>query len=508
MTVRLCACFLTGDQKGSREIVLREAKHSGGKSRVEIPFSLEETTEDGFLFLSLDAEKDGIFFGAEITAEMPPLRAVKVGIVTTTFRREECVKENLRLLADALPQKEFSLFVVDNGNTLNHEEVAGATLINNPNLGGSGGFARGILEVTARSDFTHLLLCDDDVNFHPEIFLRTAAFLRYAKEPDRLILGASMLDSDKPWSQHEAGAILTKRGVRGVNAKEDLRDRSVLLKNAAHPPLDYTAWWFCCFSVSLVRRIGLPFPFFIKLDDVEYALRANAKVLVMNGVGLWHQNFAHKESGALAYYALRNELILRALQPSRGGLLGDLSLILRAVGRALVFYRYADLPLLFRAVEDYLKGGEYFASLDGQKLHKELLAAEQKPLSFEKLISLGYDLSAPVFHPADPSALHKILRILTLNGYLLPASKKSRLIERTTQTPEAFFRAGEVLVCDEVTKTGTPTKRKGGELLKAAARLFLVFFKLLFKRRKAARSFRALFPLLVSKKEWENRFHS
>ena len=58
-------------------------------------------------------------------------------------------------------------------------------IVTNPNLGGAGGFARGLWEHRRRGQATHVLFMDDDVAFEPEVIARTVAFLRFAADPRR-----------------------------------------------------------------------------------------------------------------------------------------------------------------------------------------------------------------------------------------------------------------------------------------------------------------------------------
>ena len=76
-------------------------------------------------------------------------------------------------------------------------------MVPNPNLGGAGGFARGLWEHRRRGRATHVLFMDDDVAFEPEILARTVALLRFARRADLCIAG-SMMRMDRPQIQFEA----------------------------------------------------------------------------------------------------------------------------------------------------------------------------------------------------------------------------------------------------------------------------------------------------------------
>ena len=46
-----------------------------------------------------------------------------------------------------------------------------------------------------------------------------------------------------------------------------------ILYNEIEEHSDYSAWWYCCMPMRVVREDNLPFPLFIRGDDVEYGLR-------------------------------------------------------------------------------------------------------------------------------------------------------------------------------------------------------------------------------------------
>lgn len=493
-----------------QDILLSERDFSSPeKTEIRLPLSFSHLPEKGTIYLAISAHSDGAFFGGYIEAEAEPLRSVKIGVAITTFKREAFVKRNVAAIMRDLPQEEFGVFVVDNGATLTQEDVPGAHLFPNKNLGGSGGFARGIYEICRNEAYTHILLTDDDISFESEIFRRTAAILRYATDPDRIILGASMLFLDKPYIQHEFGSRWNGRCVLSQNKKKDMRKRTSLLLNASAKPAQYTAWWFNCFSVSLPKRIGLPFPFFIKIDDVEYCLRANCKILLLNGIGVWHESFENKFSAILEYYSKRNELILNALLGKRHGMCTAFRILLRGVSKQLIFQHYFALDLVFKAFDDFLAGADTFGQTDPEKLHAELRPLGERYLSRQELEEQGFDLSRPFYTPQSFDSLGGVLKqIFTLNGHLLPAKKEDyRLIDLTKNVkPEYYYRARRVVQYNPITEKGFVTEQKRGVLFKTGFRLIRYFFKLLFRHPKAARSFRKAFPELISEEAWIKRF--
>ena len=102
--------------------------------------------------------------------------------------------------ADELRDHLDTLYIVDQGTRSVEAEPgwAGAAgrlggqlrVIPQANLGGSGGFSRGMYETLAAGKSTFHMVLDDDVSVEPESILRAVRFGTYARRPT--IVGAHM----------------------------------------------------------------------------------------------------------------------------------------------------------------------------------------------------------------------------------------------------------------------------------------------------------------------------
>ena len=507
LTLRLCLLRAAENEQGYERITLSERRVSSSeKTETVLSLPLRDLAGKGSIYLSLQAESESVFYGGEIEGDRDPLRVVKIGVAITTYKRESYVKRNVATLVRELPSDRFGVFVTDNGNTLSPQDVNGATLIPNKNLGGSSGFARGIMEIQKREGYTHILLTDDDISFEPEIFLRTAAILSYLLDAENVIVGASMLFSDDPAFQNELGAVWTGHRQLPQNKFIRVDDPLSLVKNANYPLPDYSGWWYNCIPLSLTKRIGLPFPFFIKIDDAEYCIRAHAKILLLNGIGVWHECFDYKYQSSLEYYHTRNGLILNALHYKKRGALHAFVTLICNVAKQIVLQRYRTADLIFRAFDDFLKGANAYAALDAAALHRELATLGEGGIPREELLAQGYDLSSPLHREQRGSFTFSIKQAITLNGYLLPAKKEGyRVVDVTASKPDFFYRARRVVQYNPITQKGFVTEQKRGVLFKTGLRLIGYFFKLLFRFRKASRSFRESFPEMISERAWRER---
>ena len=420
---------------------------------------------------------------------------VRMAVVMCTYKKEAYVRRNLAVLTELLEEKgedgEHTLSavcIVDNGRTLPDPRIPGVTVIPNRNTGGSGGFARGMKavldgEITAAGarergtgdgksnhageEFTHLLLMDDDVAIEPEAVRRTKAFLACEKEEYRTrLLGGAMLRLDYPYLQHEAGGVWNHGMIHSVHQGLDLRHMRNVLKNEQREKVraDYVAWWYCCIPLAYVRQHGLPMPFFLHCDDIEYSLRGKAEPIYLNGIAVWHEPFENKRYSATEYYDVRNMLFTNARHCPEYGRKEEAFGILYKIYANLIRYRYRDAELVLRAVEDFRKGEKWLGEVDGEKLHEEIVGMGYR---LEKLEGIPDRPEVPErLYRYKGKGLRKYKNILTLNGYLLPAKRGGRQWIRFRDAPERYYRVKEAVLYDPDSKRGFAVKRD----YKAAAR--------------------------------------
>lgn len=365
------------------------------------------------------------------------LNEVNLSIATTTFRKEDYIRKNVDLIKDEIftgddeIKDHLTLHVIDNGRTLKDEEIAGEHVFLHPNqnVGGSGGFARGMIESLHQEvPATHVLLMDDDVLILPESIKRTYHLLRMLKEEyrDHFISGA-MLMYEEPWIQHEDIGVV-EGGFAFIPLKTggDLNELHTIVKNdGAFFSADnqYAAWWYCCIPVSVIKENGLPFPFFVRIDDVEYGLRCKAKILTMNSICIWHMGFASKYSAVMnVYLTSRNMHIAKAAS----GVLQDLDIhrdYVNGFYYQLLRFEYGSCELMIQSFEDYLKGPEFIASCNGEEIVKEKSAYNEKLIPLEGRRGIRVQEIMDIYKEesmrAYSRAFDKVVAHLTINGQRL-----------------------------------------------------------------------------------------
>lgn len=476
---------------------------------VALPFDFSAHTS-GYIYFSVTAQGGAKVFGGYYDAPNVTARDVKVGLVICTFKREAYVKRNVANIQKYLQQNDdlrgkLDVFVVDNGCTLSQSDVQGATLVRNKNLGGSGGFTRGILEVQKRKAYTHVLLSDDDVVYQPSIFRKTISLLQTAKNPHDLAVGAAMLRLDMPGVQHEFGALWNKKYVsqQALNNGYDVTKQAAILKNEQTYDADYSAWWYMCMPLCKVEENGLPLPFFVKIDDIEYGARCKFEIALLNGIGLWHEPFEDKYSAYLEYYNMRNLLVANCLSKRSSGAKMFKWIVIH-VALQLVYQRYFTLKYIFDGCNDFFKGAKFLLSADGEMLNKKLIAQNLKMQTKQALEEQGYDLQ--IFYL--PKRKKTFGEVVTLNGQLIPTcfykkqSRKYRVVDMRKCYPQQFYKVKRVVQYNPVAETGFVTKQKVGKLFSTGFKLVGLSFKMLFRYRSAAKSFRKNREKLTSEENW------
>ncbi len=134
----------------------------------------------GYIYVDWQSDEDSILHGFEFLTKDRVSKS-SMALVITTYNRVEAVTKTInRIKQTLLTQNEFKdrfkLIVVNNGEAINHQSGKGIVVINNENLGGSGGFMRGLIEAEKISDVKHVIFMDDDGSCEIESICRTHAF--------------------------------------------------------------------------------------------------------------------------------------------------------------------------------------------------------------------------------------------------------------------------------------------------------------------------------------------
>lgn len=308
------------------------------ESIFELP--LTSFTDGGWYWFDLIAgNKDLVLESGDWSTDADPVVPGKLSLGMTTYNKPDYCVATLENVADspALLEGIDRIFLVDQGTQKvrdqeGFDEVAARLgdhlqVIEQGNLGGSGGFSRSMAETLEREDTEFLLLIDDDVEFETESALRALQFGRFSRTP--VIVGGHMFDLlDKPVLHAWAEVVRPAPFLWGPSFPEqhrhDFRKANLRQTRWMHARLDsdYNGWWMCMIPKRVIAEIGLSIPVFIKWDDAEYGLRAKAagyRTVSLPGVALWHVSWLDKDDSQdwQAFFHTRNRIIAGLLHSDR-----------------------------------------------------------------------------------------------------------------------------------------------------------------------------------------------
>ncbi len=371
------------------------------------------------------------WYSAEVDDDK--IRDIRISLATTTFKKEDYIKKNISLLKSKVLCEDSDLkdnifvHVIDNGRTLDPSEFDGfgIKVYPNKNVGGAGGFTRGMIEALAlRQKPTHVLLMDDDVLIMTESLFRTYYLLRILKEEyhDCFVSGA-MFDYDIRERQYEdVGYIRVANGEYGpVKSAMDMRNIANVIDNEKldERANSYAGWWYCCIPVEHIEKNGLPLPVFVRGDDVEFSLRNKARFLTMNGICIWHVGFAGKFNAAMELYQVhRNSFVVQAAS----GICPEVNFLNRIKPMfwlEITRFAYSNAEQLLDSIDDFMKGPEFLENLNGEQSIKEHNKKNDKLSPISDFAQYNIKNKDPYSYKRL-GKISKLWYIVTINGHLLP----------------------------------------------------------------------------------------
>lgn len=487
------------------------------KEKKEIKFLFPKG--DGMACFSLCAiENNSEFYGGNYSTEVneEELQNVKIGLGICTFRREKFIENNLNILNHFFLKNNNSelngkleVFISDNGRTLDIEKLATdhIHIVKNKNTGGSGGFTRTLIEMLDANKrdglITHALLMDDDITISPKSLLKTYRILRLLKkEYLDAFIGGAMLRSDTRNIQVESGASWNIGKILSLKSGLNMESCSACLYNEIEEYREYNAWWYCCFPINIVREDNLPLPLFIRGDDQEYGLRNMKHLILMNGICVWHEPFDKKYSSFLFYYIFRNQLINNALYCPDCRVSDIRKQLFDSIAHELAYYRYKNIDLIIRGTTDFMRGVDFFLSTDGEKLHQEIMNSGYRAKPLEKLdVHFSYPTYEHSLNEKD-KGIKRIIRIVTLNGYLLP-TKRNSVVSMSNIRPINAYRAKKILHYDISSSSGFITQRSEKKFIVSVFKLVKTYILITFKYQKAKENYQIYGRKLQNISFWE-----
>jgi galactofuranosylgalactofuranosylrhamnosyl-N-acetylglucosaminyl-diphospho-decaprenol beta-1,5/1,6-galactofuranosyltransferase len=525
---------------GGTEIISDGNAPAAAEFEVELaPFE-----DGGWIWFDITTDTKTIVHSAAWYAPVPAPGRADITVGIPTFNRpEDCVNALKALTSDPLVDQVIGAVIVADQGTdkaADHPGFAEAaaalsgrlSVYNQPNLGGSGGYSRVMLEALRNTDCEQILFMDDDIRIEPDSILRALALNRFAKTPT--LIGGQMLNLQEPSHLHVMGEIVNRANFMWTNAPHTEYDhdfakypldvakaptgddedvRSKLLHRRID--VDYNGWWMCMIPRRVAEELGQPLPLFIKWDDADYGLRAGEHgypTVTMPGIAIWHMAWSDKDDAIdwQAYFHLRNRLVVSALHwdaPVKGLIKSSM----KATIKHLLCLEYSTVAIQNKAIDDFLAGPDHIFSILESALPDVRALRQQYP----DAVVLPGATSLPA--PSGRTKAHKPPAMLPVIGIRLARGLIHQLREadpahhERPQLNVATQDARWFLLCnvDGVTVTtadgrGVVYRQRDREkmldLLKTSVRQHI---RLARKYDQMRRVYREALPELSSPRKWE-----
>ncbi|WP_330184001.1 glycosyltransferase [Nocardia sp. NBC_01503] len=516
--VRLAASDIAGHR---RVAATAQTSESG---RVALSADLDMFIDGGALWIEVDA------IGGEVTISdlewtAPAPESVRpVAIAICTFNRApDCAATMAALASDPTVLSAIdAVYVVDQGTDLVRDQPVFAQTapklgdklryIRQPNLGGAGGFTRGLYEVSGANEHADVILMDDDILCEPETVLRLNAFANMTVEPT--LVGAQMLFLFNP-DYLNVGAEETDlaRLRHGQKVSKALRNTSMLKKHQERRvDAGYQAWWTCLIPAEVVKKIGLPVPIFFQWDDVEYGLRARENGFVtvtLPNAAVWHADFYWKDFDDWArYFSSRNSLIVSSLHTDLDPKAVTRQLF-REIGEYLVGMQYGLAHTTLSGVEDYLRGpkalrdGGIEALKTARGSRSDYPETIKHPAATAPVVNAHVHVRRAGGEPSRPLLILFKRALTQWTGRTIPG------VVGITREDAHWWHIGlyDHVVVTDASQSGVRIRRRDKE---TARRLLLRAYRVLKQLRKELPSlqqqWRAAMPELTSRENWERLY--
>lgn len=507
-------------EKAIHECIGRFTVQTEQKRDYQFPVNISKN--DSIYFTIQAINRPGVLYNSYYSTEIneEELNPVDIDLVMCTFKREKYVARNINLIVNHFIKSEnyngsshFKIKVVDNGQTLPVEkmEIPGIVQIfPNLNVGGSGGFCRGMIESLHDDTSTHILFMDDDVLVQVEAFEKTYNFLTLLKDDYKNeFLGGAMLRLDKKNIQHENLAGFKGNHLIGLKQNLDLNKYKNVLFNEKKEPITnaYCAWWYCCIPKSVATLENLPYPFFIRMDDIEYSIRNIHQGISLNGIAVWHEAFDKKYSTLMEnYFMFRNNLVVNCIHHT-GNKKMALKFLLRRFAHDIFRYDYNGAELLLDGVESFLKGPGFFKSIDTVKDLKKHSIKQVKMKAIGEITDTDmlYEQYSADLDKAEESRLVKWIRFVTWNGHLIPSCffRSSGFAEYGYgSNSKMYFLKKKIIACDPNFEMATILSIQRKKALQLFLRWLKVSLRLNADYNRLEKEYKSTFHDMISESFW------
>lgn len=477
--------------------------------------SLLASEDLGLIYVEIKAHTQATVHNMRYATKTQPASWPKLAVSVTTFKREAAVEKTVCRVENFIEtyahRENLHIFVVDNGQSANIKSGTHTTYVPNDNLGGAGGFSRGLLEAET-AGFTHVLFTDDDASFMTESLHRAYVYLALAQD-DRTAVAGGMINNEHKWQLWENGARFNggcKPDYHGLDLRDPGQLHAMEIETSATPDPDlYGGWWFFAFPIK--HATSYPFPFFVRGDDVSFSLVNDFKINVLGGVASFQDGFVEKESPMTWYLDLRSHLAHHLQLPQMDiGALGTAKIAVWFVLRNFIRFHYETIEACHLALEDVMQGPDFFDENKDMAERRGRIKALTKAEVFAPMSRADKNLPMRM-HPIHSKWRLRVSRI-TLNGHLVPFYNRfgPRFSVRAQDKGIVgmAWGASAITYVDsvrDVSYTAQIQQLRGLKLLWKTAKLAIEFMR---RYPELSAEYRKNYPTVAAKSYWDNVYAS
>ena len=504
----------------TEKIVNAQRIECRNKQLIRIDYKQDDFLKGILAFKIRCLSDETLFYGGGYATDIDEKECndINLAINICTYKREKYVYRNMKILENQIFKEDSELkdhlkvFITDNGSSLDEGALENywIHLVKQGDNGSAGGFTRGLIEIihaNEKKKFSNVIMMDDDVLIEPEAIRKTYMFLKIQKkEYMDSFIGGGLLRTDWQNVQYISGGTWsTEQRYQMHKIWYDLKECSNVIKNEIEDNPNVNGWWYCCIPMSVIRKDNLPWPSYFHMDDMEYDIRNCKKMILLNGICVWHEPFENKPSSYTQYYDTRNIIITHFIHYPKWGKKELHRFVRQAVMAQLQKYRYKECWIVIKALNDLTKGPGWLENIN--------------PVDhFEQIIEMGYKKDLPekfdihfdwdmYYNSKNYSEgfRQKIFRWITLNGHFF--SKVKRLytvVPMFAPHPGAIYRSKKILNYDMVSERAYVTEKNILEAIKVCWSYICIQSKLRISFKKLRAQYKEKFSYMQTEEFWGN----
>lgn len=395
----------------------------------------------------------------------------KIGVFICNYNGKEWVKKCIDSLFRQT-MSEFEIYVVDNASTdgtvqeIQNKYGKKVSIICNPeNLGGAGGFDRG-LNIGLEKGYKYIVLLDNDVTLDERAIENMKLYLE--KKKDVGIVGAKVMMMDWPDIVQDCGDYLDfdtfreRIGYRGYKESVKIPEENIC---------DYVPTCAVMIRSEVLKKSGtMPADNFIYYDDIELSYKIKLcgyKVVALGNVKVWHKGGFRKANinTFSRYYFLRNRLNFFAKYIRDKDINCFINTLLKEIFSQLYGYYNKGMTELFQttiyALDDFLH------EIRGKADAFKIMNISERPTPFDRILEEKNHIRIIFmdnFFPEDPLDIYHIFLYIVANIQKNHPQKKlwvslkqckykeaefKESLEKVIEMDEQRFGVPEILVSDD-----------------------------------------------------------